>query len=191
MRLPKRSKRPSRLKESDPASSSATRWAALCWRKSLPGVRPTSGRCAFSHPPGLGPQIDAAFLDGILRASRQESLRPWLERLVQDPAVITDAFVQAVVAQRADGDLTRAMEQVAARFFPDGTQRFSIGPDLARLRIPTRIVFGRQDRILPFSATRTLPGHVALHALDDCGHLPQLEHPDLCARIIDEVRRSA
>jgi pimeloyl-ACP methyl ester carboxylesterase len=146
--------------------------------------------CLLS-PAGLGPQIDAAFLEGILRASRPESLRPWLERLVHDPAVITEAFVQSVAAQRADVDLTRSMEQVAARFFPDGTQRFSIGPDLARLRIPTRIVFGRQDRILPFSATRTLPGHVALHALDDCGHMPQLEHPDLCARIIDEIRRSA
>lgn len=146
--------------------------------------------CLFA-PAGLGPEIDVAFTHGILRARTAASLRPWLERLVHDPAVISDAFVKAVALQRQDQGLTDAMAAFADRFFPDGTQVLSVLADLDRLRIPARVVFGRQDRILPFATTRALPASVGLHAVDRCGHLPHLEHPDLSLRLLAEVWRSA
>jgi pyruvate dehydrogenase E2 component (dihydrolipoamide acetyltransferase) len=163
---------------------------AIAARLSARGRLDLRGLCLFA-PAGLGPEIDEAFVRGILRAQAPASLRPWLERLVHDPAVITDAFLAAVAAQRQDAGLTAAMAAFAERFFPDGTQSLSIRSDLARLRIPARVIFGRQDRILPFAATRDLPGHVGLHALDLCGHVPQMEHPDLCLRLLAELWRSA
>lgn len=164
--------------------------AAIAARLAARGVADLRGLCLFA-PAGLGPEIDDAFTRGILRARTAASLRPWLERLVHDPAVISDAFVKAVAAQRQDDALTAAMAAFADRFFPDGTQALSVRSDLARLRIPARIVFGRQDRILPFATTRDLPAPVALHAVEACGHLPHLEHPDLALRILTEVWRSA
>jgi pyruvate dehydrogenase E2 component (dihydrolipoamide acetyltransferase) len=146
--------------------------------------------CLFA-PAGLGPAIDDSFVRGVLRAQSAASLRPWLERLVQDPAVISDAFVAAVSAQRQDQALTAAMSAFADRFFPDGTQAVQVRTDLARLGIPARVIFGRQDRILPFAATRDLPATVGLHAVDACGHLPQLEHPALSMRLLAELWRSA
>lgn len=146
---------------------------------------------ALFAPAGLGPEIDEAFTRGILRASGAASLRPWLERLVHNPATITDAFVKAVAAQRQDEGLTAAMSAFADRFFPDGTQILSVRDDLARLRIPVRVLFGRQDSILPFATTRDLPPSVALHALNACGHLPHLEYPELSLRLLAEVWRSA
>lgn len=147
------------------------------------------GLCLFA-PAGLGPQINAPFTEGVLRARSLESVRPWLELLVHDPAVISDAFVRAVVQQRKDEDLTAAMAGFANRFFPDGTQSFSVAGDLARLPHSVRVVFGRQDRVLPFGSTRGLPDHVALHAFDACGHMPHLEKPELALRILSEVWRS-
>jgi pyruvate dehydrogenase E2 component (dihydrolipoamide acetyltransferase) len=146
--------------------------------------------CLFA-PAGLGPAIDHAFVDGLLRARSAASLRPWLEHMVHDPATVSEALVAAAALQRADGTLAEAQAAFAGRFFPDGTQAVSIRADLAALRIPARVVFGRQDRILPFAATRDLPGHVGLHALDLCGHVPQMEHPDLCLRLLAELWRSA
>ena len=164
--------------------------AAIAARLAARGLLDARGLCLFA-PAGLGPEIDDAFTRGILRARSAASLRPWLERLVHDPAVISDAFVKAVAAQRQDEALTAAMAAFADRFFPDGTQMLSVRSDLARLRIPARVVFGRQDRILPFATTRDLPAPVALHAVEACGHLPHLEHPDLALRILAEVWRSA
>lgn len=163
---------------------------AIAARLAARGRLDLRGLCLFA-PAGLGPEIDQGFVHGILRAKSPASLRPWLDRLVHDPATISDAFVQAVAAQRQDTDLTAAMTAFADRFFPDGTQAVQIRADLARLRIPARVVFGRQDRILPFAATRDLPANVGLHAVDACGHLPQLEHPDLSMRLLSEVWRSA
>jgi pimeloyl-ACP methyl ester carboxylesterase len=164
--------------------------AALAARLAARGRIDLRGLCLFA-PAGLGPEIDEAFTRGILRAQTAASLRPWLERLVHDPAVISDAFLKAVALQRQDAGLTAAMQAFADRFFPDGTQVLSVKADLARLRIPARVIFGRQDRILPFASTRDLPPSVGLHAVDACGHLPHLEHPDLSLRLLTQLWRSA
>lgn len=162
---------------------------ALAARLASRGQLDIHGLCLVS-PAGLGPEINGAFVAGVLRARQQESLKPWLDLLVHDAAVISPAFLQAVVQQRDDTGLTAAMGAFAERFFPDGTQSISIRDDLARLSQPVRIVFGRQDRILPFSATVGLPGNVGLHAVDACGHMPHLEYPALVMKILGEVRRS-
>lgn len=142
-------------------------------------------------PAGLGPQIDHSFTEGILRAESAESLRPWLEWLVEDPAVISEAFVKAVAAQRQDRGLTAAMQDFARRFLPDGTQAVSIGAGLAGLEMPARVIFGRQDRVIPFAHALALPGNIGLHALDRCGHMPHLERPGLCLRLLTELWRAA
>lgn len=164
--------------------------AVVATRIARRGFVDARGLCLFA-PAGLGPEIHAPFVEGILRAQSAESLRPWLELLVHDRSVISDTFVRQVEAQRRDQDLTQAMRRFAECFFPDGTQRFSIVPDLASVGCPVRVVFGRQDRILPFPATQRLPENVGLHACDDCGHMPQIEKPALALRILDEVWRSA
>jgi pimeloyl-ACP methyl ester carboxylesterase len=148
------------------------------------------GLCLFA-PGGLGPEINGPFTEGILRAKAPESLRPWLELLVHDPAAISDSFLRAVMQQRSDDGLMDAMRAFAGRFFPDGTQSISVRAELGRLQHLVRVVFGRQDRILPFAATAGLPGNVALHAIDACGHMPHIEHPELALRILSEVWRAA
>jgi pyruvate dehydrogenase E2 component (dihydrolipoamide acetyltransferase) len=163
---------------------------AVAARLARRGFVEVRGLCLFA-PAGLGPEIHAPFVDGILRAQSAESLRPWLELLVHDPAAISETFVRQVEAQRRDRGLTGAMQRFAERFFPDGTQRFSIAGDLAAVGCSARVVFGRQDRILPFAATQRLPDNVALHAFNDCGHMPQIEKPGLSLRIVDEVWRCA
>lgn len=163
---------------------------AVAARLASRGQVDVRGLCLFA-PAGLHPLIDQDFTRGILRARRPESLRPWLEQLVHDPKVISPAFVQAVTRSREDDGLTGAMQAFADQFFPDGTQGFGIRDDLARLGQPVRVVFGQQDRILPFASTRGLPGHVGLHALEHCGHMPHLEHPALALRLLAELWRSA
>ncbi|MDB5663878.1 acetoin dehydrogenase dihydrolipoyllysine-residue acetyltransferase subunit [Cypionkella sp.] len=164
--------------------------AAVATRIAARGSLDLCGLCLFA-PAGLGPEINAAFTEGILRADASDSVRPWLNELVHDSAVISDAFLRAVVEQRRNQPLTDAMRAFANRFFPDGTQSHSILPDLNSITLPTRVVFGRNDRILPFARAAELPGHVALHALATCGHMPHLEQPALARRILSEMRRSA
>ncbi|TPI59313.1 acetoin dehydrogenase dihydrolipoyllysine-residue acetyltransferase subunit [Mesorhizobium sp. B3-1-7] len=138
-------------------------------------------------PAGLGPEIRHQFIKGFVAARQPSSILPWLHELVFDPGLISEAFVRSVVDQRKDDELSGALAGLAERYFCDGTQTLSIRPDLERLRIPVRIIFGMQDRIIPFAHCHSLPGRVGLHAFQQCGHMPYLEQPELTLSIVNEM----
>ena len=52
---------------------------------------------------------------------------------------------------------------------------------LSRVTIPTRIVWGREDRLVPFECAglyqEAIPGS-DLVVIENCGHVPQVEKPD-------------
>jgi pyruvate dehydrogenase E2 component (dihydrolipoamide acetyltransferase) len=135
-------------------------------------------------PAGLGPQIDGATLAGLTRATRAESLAPWLRHLVADPDRITEDFARAAMAPRRDPALRSAQAMMADALFPDGTQAFDLRAALARLIAPTQIIWGRQDAILPVTHAMQAPGDVALHLLTGTGHMPHTEEPDRVARLV-------
>lgn len=135
-------------------------------------------------PAGLGPEIDAAALTGITRASRVESLAPWLRRLTAEPSGITDDYAKAAMRLRADPELRAAQADMADALFPDGVQSFDLRAAVERLEAPTCLIWGRADRILPYRQALALRTDAALHLLDGAGHIPQYECPDRLVRIV-------
>jgi pimeloyl-ACP methyl ester carboxylesterase len=127
------------------------------------------------NPAGLGPEINGPALAGIARASRAESLAPWLKLLPADEETITSNYVRSVMLTRADPALRAAQADLAEHLFPDGVQAFSIAAALDRIELPTRIVWGRRDRIIPWSHALRAPGRVSLNLFDNAGHLPHIE----------------
>lgn len=138
-------------------------------------------------PAGLGPEIDAAALNGITRASRAESLGPWLRRLTATPDAISDDYVRAAMRSRADPALRACQADMADALFPDGVQAFDLRPALSRLDLPTQILWGRRDHILPYAQAIAVEGEFALHLLAGAGHIPQIECPDRIAKIIQRM----
>ena len=141
-------------------------------------------------PAGLGPAIDGAFLDGFLRARSAASLAPWLRRLVSDERDLPPGLLTSTLRARADSDLAAEQARLAAALFPDGTQAFSIRPVLEQIAIPTKIVIGLDDKILPARQSSGLPGTVALHVFAGVGHMPQIERREAVLRLWAEVSRS-
>ncbi len=157
----------------------------------LAGQRP--GRIAsltLIAPAGLGPGIDGEALAGICRATHPESLLPWLRRLVADPGLIGDDYARAAMAGRGAA-LRAAQTALAGRLFPDGTQGFDLRPVLAGVDVPLRLIWGREDAILPWRQALAAPGHAGLHLLPGTGHMPHVEAPQLVARILREVLAAA
>ncbi|MFM2355896.1 MAG: hypothetical protein RLZZ528_1632 [Pseudomonadota bacterium] len=151
----------------------------------LADVRPRKvSSLVLIAPAGLGPEIDAAALNGITRATRAESLAPWLRRLTATPEAISDDYAKAAMNSRKDSALRAAQADMAAALFADGTQTFDLRPALGRLTAPTAILWGRQDHILPQSQVISAQGDFALHLLSGAGHVPQIEIPDRVARIL-------
>ncbi len=135
-------------------------------------------------PLGLGPQIHGEFIQGLLRASRETSLRPWLRLLFGDPARLTRSFLAAAWSELASPDTRAALTDMAQRLLPDGTQADLLRDRLADLAMPVKLVWGTGDRIVPAEQADGIPGAVALHRLPGIGHLPQIEAVDLVARLL-------
>ncbi|WP_417768220.1 acetoin dehydrogenase dihydrolipoyllysine-residue acetyltransferase subunit [Stappia sp.] len=126
-------------------------------------------------PAGLGPEINGPALAGIARATRAESLAPWLKLLPADEETVSWNYVRSVMLTRADPALRAAQADLAEHLFPDGVQAFSIAAALDRIELPTRIVWGRRDRIIPWSHALRAPGRVSLNLFENAGHLPHIE----------------
>ncbi|GAB5375874.1 MAG: acetoin dehydrogenase dihydrolipoyllysine-residue acetyltransferase subunit [Acuticoccus sp.] len=135
-------------------------------------------------PAGLGPEIDGATLAGIARATRAESLAPWLKRLVADPELISWNYVQAAALARADAGLRAAQAEMMEAVFPDGVQAFDLRPALQGLDCPARIIWGRKDAIIPWRHALAAPGRVSLNLFEDIGHMPHIEAPAKIAKLL-------
>lgn len=154
----------------------------------LADIRPRKvASLSLISPAGLGPEIDAATLFGVARASREESLGPWLRRLTAEPEATSDAYIRAAMASRRDPALRACQLAMAESLFPDGVQAFDLRPALSRLDLPAQILWGRRDHILPFRQALAVPGDFGIHLLGGAGHVPQIECPDRVARILTRL----
>ena len=140
-------------------------------------------------PAGLGPEIDGAVLNGIARASRVESLLPWLKRLSGNPDFITEDFAKAAMLPRKDPALREAQIAMADAVFPDGVQAFDLTAALQRTTAPTAILWGRSDHVAPWRQALAARGDMALHLLEKTGHIPHLECPQIVAGILQRQFR--
>jgi pyruvate dehydrogenase E2 component (dihydrolipoamide acetyltransferase) len=138
-------------------------------------------------PAGLGPEIDAAALAGIVRASRVESLAPWLRRLTATLQGISDDYAKAAMRLRMDPALRACQADMTQALFPDGVQAFDLRPALQRVECPMQILWGRSDHIVPPNHGIVADGEFALHLLSGAGHIPQMECPDRVAKITNRL----
>lgn len=141
-------------------------------------------------PAGLGPEINAGFIAGLARASTVQALERWLTVMVGDPRVLPPGYAQAALRQMEKTGNRDALSSMAEALFPDGTQGFDLTAALAGLGVPTRLVWGKLDRVAPAAHAARAPGFAAVHLLDGVGHVPQIEAPALTARLIAETVRS-
>ncbi|MCB5292032.1 alpha/beta fold hydrolase [Arthrobacter sp. SO3] len=128
----------------------------------------------------------------LLRPDERASRRT-VQSIFYDKALVTDARVEHAFAlsQRAAHrqtvlDIARDLGTIAGI---RAEWRTSLVGALAQLDIPTLVVWGDHDHILPFShlesATAALP-RAESHVFSKTGHMPQIERPDEFAAVVEE-----
>ncbi len=147
----------------------------------------TIGSLTLISPAGLGPQINGPAIEGMCRATRAESLGPWMKLLTADPDAIGWPYVQAAAAARRDPALRASQLALANALFPDGVQAFDMRPALDRITAPTRIIWGRDDKIIPWKHALHAPGHASLNLYHGVGHMPQYEIPEKLTPMFDAL----
>jgi pyruvate dehydrogenase E2 component (dihydrolipoamide acetyltransferase) len=133
---------------------------------------------------GLGPEINTAFIDGFVRASRRREAIEVLGLLVHDPALVSRAMVEDVLRYKRLDGVSTALATIAEAWFTGGRQSLDLTEQLAALQLPIQIIWGREDRIIPVSHAEALAARVRVHILDQTGHLPHMEKAGDVNRLI-------
>jgi pyruvate dehydrogenase E2 component (dihydrolipoamide acetyltransferase) len=127
----------------------------------------------LSDPSFAGTGVSEPFLTGVIEARRARDLKPVLERLLADPAMITRDMVEHVLmAKRVDG-----VEEALALL----RDRMVAGEDAAALRaalsaVPSALVIAsRADAIVGPPDEAALPPGFRVVWIDGAGHMPHLE----------------
>jgi pyruvate dehydrogenase E2 component (dihydrolipoamide acetyltransferase) len=124
---------------------------------------------------GLGPEINAAFIDGFVRASRRREATEVLGLLVYDPALVSRTMVEDVLRYKRLDGVPAALTKIAQAWFPSGRQSLDLAQRIAALSLPVQIIWGRDDRIIPVAHAEALGSRLPIHILEQAGHLPHIE----------------
>ena len=158
-------------------------------------------RFALDHPDrvhGLflsspaGAALDAqdfASLCDLFRVGSPANARRLIDSLTHQPAWYNPLLVPDMLWRFGRGPLRKLLESFAPEHMFTAEQ-------LAPLRAPTLLQWGRSERVLPPASLeffrRALPPHVVFEEPEDFGHCPYMDRPrEFAARIADYVHSLA
>ncbi len=110
-------------------------------------------------------------------------VRSVVSSIVHKKDVISEETIDEWLEAMHDRDYVRFVLRVSR-----ATRDHSVRNKLAQLKMPTLIVWGRNDQVTPPSvaeAFRQGINHAQLCYIDDCGHAPNLEQPHAFTRLVD------
>lgn len=120
------------------------------------------------------------------KALRRTDLQRALAQGMSTPELLSDAEVHVYwdrIGRRGGREAAYAMLAQLSTIV-------GLREHFASLRVPTLLVWGDRDRIVPLEQGKRLvellPGRPPLLVIDGCGHNPARERPELLARAVEE-----
>lgn len=167
-----------------------------------------AAKTAMLHPnrvPGLVLVNSAGFgqevawwlrLRSVVNARPQGTPPAWLIRIglkqiFDDPDRVSAELLEKLVANDRDPEAQKSYRRVLSI----GVNWRGLKPEMLReirdaaheIRVPTLIVWGKQDRVVPVQHAKVAHSKIPnarLHVFDKCGHTPQIEYPAEFNRLI-------
>jgi pyruvate dehydrogenase E2 component (dihydrolipoamide acetyltransferase) len=141
-------------------------------------------------PVGFGPEINMKYVEGFMRASRPRQLRPFIEQLFANPALVGRKMLDDIISyKRLDGAL-EALNTIAGTIFKDGRQAVELVPRLSDLAMPLQIIWGEGDRIIPAAHANGLPASLVVHLVPGAGHMVHMEKAQEVNELIEAFCRT-
>lgn len=146
---------------------------------------------ALIAPAGLGPEIDAEFIDAIVTGSSRRDLKRALPKLFADKNLVTRELTEEVLSYKRQPGVPEALAAIGAGAFDEGRQLQQIEADLAGLQAPLLVLWGAEDEVIPSAHAAAAPPAAQVETLDGVGHSPHVEDPSAVAELLDQhLRRS-
>ena len=134
---------------------------------------------------GLGPEINAEYIDGFVAAASRRELKPVLLNLFADSGLVNRGMVDDLLKYKRIDGVHEALEALAASLFAGGTQHSVLAGQIAELDIPTLVIWGTEDRVIPVAHAQNA-GAAKVERLDGAGHMVQMEQASRVNELILE-----
>jgi pimeloyl-ACP methyl ester carboxylesterase len=131
--------------------------------------------------------FERGFTRNVPHAPTSEYVRAKMEEIFYDPTLVTPEWVAAV--RRVVTTRSTALRVVR---FARAAKRHNVDAELARITVPTLLVWGKEDRITPMEVAErfhALIPSAELVYVTNCGHAPMLERPEAFTEIVGEWLR--
>src|SRR5262245_46787586 len=113
-------------------------------------------------------------------------------RLVADISRVPDELLQAELANQRLASFALSWNTLLDEFMMDRQGTHQLRPELKNLRPPTLIIWGDQDKLGPATLgveMAQLAPNARCEVVRDAGHLPWLDQPEACARLVIEFAK--
>lgn len=138
-------------------------------------------------PAGVGPAVNAGHMRGLVAAASRRELEPHLARLFADPEMVTPQLADDALRFKSIDGVEESLRTLTETLLDGDKPRFDLVDQLAGLRIPVTVVWGRKDEVLPVANVDVLPSTIRALLVDDAGHMPHLEQPAAVVASITSV----
>jgi pyruvate dehydrogenase E2 component (dihydrolipoyllysine-residue acetyltransferase) len=126
-------------------------------------------------PAGFGDDINTDYIEGFIAADNRRAMKPVLELLFADPSLVTRQLVDNVLKYKRIDGVVPALRAIADRWFADGRQQVSVASALGGVDVPTMVIWGAEDRVIPAAQASASPAGAQVTVLDGVGHSPHME----------------
>jgi|SRR5882724_6639774 len=116
---------------------------------------------------------------GVYLVPSRFAVRAILRKAYYDPSKITEEQIAAYTAPIAAPGGKHALRETGKQLLPPNFDELI--KRYKDIRVPTLIIWGRQDRIIPLKVGELLDRDIAnstLKIIEECGHAPQEEKPE-------------
>ncbi len=138
-------------------------------------------------PAGLAPEVDGSFIDDYVTATEPGDIETWLQRIVGASFELPEGLAELIAEKRDDPKRIAAQQAIGRLFFPEGVQAIDVTRQMNAVSVPSKIIWGRQDTLIPWHHSLKAPPRIGLHYLAEVGHMPPLEAPQTLAHLISEA----
>jgi pimeloyl-ACP methyl ester carboxylesterase len=123
-------------------------------------------------------------IKGLRSRPNRDFVRSTIGTIVSDQRLVTDELVDRWFASIKDRDYVRFVLRVSR-----ATRDLTVENELGQLKLPTMIIWGRDDEITPPSTGKEFQRRIEgsqLRFIDGCGHAPNWEKPEAFAELLGD-----
>lgn len=134
---------------------------------------------------GLGDEINSDYIDGFVSAQSRKELKPKLKHLFADEGLVSRSMVDALLKfKRLDG-VQAFLEALKGNLFSDGKQAAGIAADVAASGVPTTVIWGAEDAVIPQTHSSAVKG-AKVDVISGAGHMAMMENAGRVNELIKE-----